>query len=387
MSRRFSGAIAIWCALALCAPALAAASSISGTVSDENTKAGIGGMEVCPTPRPYTIETECVETSASGHYELAGLPGGNYLVYFSAWRNNLKYVSEFYKDKRYSYEADLLSLGAAENATLNAELAEGGSISGTVTDENTGLPIEGIFACAIDHEGIPPRCASSDADGEYTLHGLPSGEYRVEFEGNNEVNYLRELYKDAETWAAATKVSVTAPAMTAGIDDELAPGAQILGHVSQVSTGTPLAKVFVCALEPAPGEREGCDTTDSEGNYAIRSLAAGTYLVAFELEYPPFGPPGPSALQWWDGASTEAEADPIEIAPPETRSGIDGQIAKEIFPPPSEEAPQESGSPPPPAPAPVLPAKKCRKGFHRKLVKGKRRCVRKHRHHHQHSRR
>ena len=318
-----------------------------------------------------------METDSGGHYELAGLPGGNYIVHFSAWRNNLKYVSEFYNDKHYSFEADLFSLGSAENAALNVELAEGGSISGTVTDENTGLPIEGIFACAIDHEGIPPRCALSNGNGEYKLNGLPSGEYSVEFEGGNRVNYLREFYKDAETWGAATKVGVTAPATTSGIDDELAPGAQILGHVSQVGTGAPLADVFVCALEPAPGERQGCDTTDSEGNYAIRSLEAGTYLVAFELEYLPFGP---SAMQWWDGASSEAEANPIEIAPPETRTGIDGQLNKQILPPP-EEKPQEGGSAPPPAPVPPPHLKKCRKGFHRKWVDGKKRCVRKHRHH------
>jgi len=375
--KRFFGGLAAWLALAALVPALAAASSISGTVSDENTHVGIAGIEVCPTPQPYTFETSCVDTDSGGHYLLPGLPGGNYLVHFSAWRNNLKYVSEFYDNKAYSFEADLFALGAAEDRQLNVELAEGGSISGTVTDEGTGLPIAGIAACAIDHEGIPPRCANSDSNGNYILNGLPSGEYSVEFEGGNRVNYLREFYEDAESWAAATKVSVTAPATTPGIDGKLAPGAQILGHVSQVGTGLPVPDVFVCAIEKAPGEREGCDSTDSEGNYAIRSLEAGTYYVAFEREFLPFGP---SALQWWNGKSSLAEADPIEIAPPETRSGIDGQVDRPIWHPAEEQHP---GSPPPaPRPKPV----KCRKGFHRKLVKGKRRCVRKHRHHRHHHR-
>jgi hypothetical protein len=378
--KRLFGGLATWLALAALVPVFAAASSISGTVSDENTHAGIAGIEVCPTPQPYTFETTCVETDSSGHYLLAGLPGGNYLVHFSAERNNLRYVSEFYDNKSYSFEADLFALGAAEDRTLNVELAEGGSISGTVADEGTGLPIAGIRACAIDHEGIPPRCASSNSNGEYILNGIPTGEYSVEFEGGNRVNYLREFYEDAETWAAATKVSVTAPATTPGIDGKLAPGAQILGHVSQVGTGLPLPGVFVCAMEKAPGEREGCDSTDSEGNYAIRSLEAGTYYVAFERESLPFGP---SALQWWNGAESIAEADPIEIAPPETRGDIDGQLNKPIWLPPEGEKRPES-PPPPPGPKPPV---KCKKGFYRKLVKGKPRCVRKHKHHrHQHHR-
>lgn len=374
---RFFGVLATWFALAAVVPALAAASSISGTVSDENTHLGIGGVEVCPTPQPYTFEVSCVETDSSGHYSVNGLPGGNYIVNFSAWRNNLKYVSEFYDNKAYGFEADLFAVGSSEAATLDVELAEGGSIAGTVTHEGSGEPIAGIAACAIDEEGIPPRCALSNSSGEYILNGLPSGEYSVEFEGGNRVNYLREFYEDAETWAAATKVSVTAPATTSDIDGKLAPGAEILGHVSQVGTGLPLAGVFVCALEKAPGEREGCDSTDAEGNYAIRSLEAGTYYVAFEREFLPFGP---TALQWWNGASSLAEADPIEIAPPESRTGIDGQLNKPIWHP-EEHAPE--GTPlPPPHPKP-LP--KCKKGFHRKLVKGKRRCVRKH-HKHRHHR-
>jgi hypothetical protein len=369
--RAFYATVAL-CALGALVPATSIASSISGTVADQGSHLGIGGVEVCPTPQPYVFETSCTETDSGGHYVLSGLPGGSYTVFFSANRNNLKYVSEFYTGKRYDWEADLLSLGASENRSLDVELVEGGSIGGAVTDETSGLPIAGIRACAIDHEGIPTRCSDTDGSGGYALNGLPSGEYSVEFEGGNRVNYLREFYEDAETWAAATKVSVTAPVATTGIDDELGPGAQIIGQVSQVGTGLPLPNVFVCAIEPAPGERQGCDTTDSAGDYAIRSLEGSTYLVAFELEYQPTGPLAP---QWWNGASSMADADPIAIAPPETRTGIDGQLNKQDWPP----APVKS-SPPPPAAVHDPRPHGCKKRFQHKTVKGEARCVRKHKH-------
>jgi hypothetical protein len=369
---------------ALAAPAQAAAANVSGTVGDESTHAGIAGVDVCFRPEPEMFETRCDETDPAGHYEVVDLPEGEYVVHFSADRNNLKYVSEYYDNASNYLEMDLFTLGSA-GATINAELAQGGSIAGTLTDEANGLPVAGVRACAQDSQGFWPRCIDSDANGAYQLNGIPSGVYSVVYEGGNRVNYLREFYEDAETWAAATDVSVTSPALTPGIDAELAQGAEILGRVTDPGTGAPSRGVFVCANEQEPGEYQGCDTTDEEGNYAIRSLPAGTYLVAFELEY---YPSGLWAKEWWQGAATMAEADPIVLTPPETRTGIDGRATSPYWPQ-QPQSPAAGGglasSPPPPPPA-KKPLKKCKKGFHRKLVRGKKRCVRKHhpRHKHRH---
>jgi Carboxypeptidase regulatory-like domain len=373
------GGIVAALAVAALVPALAAASSISGTVSAAGG-GPIQGVEVCPTPQPYTFETTCVQTGPGGTYTLAGLPGGNYLVKFSGQANNLPYVDEYYDNERYNPDADPFHLGEAENATLDVSLAAGGSIAGTVTDETSGLPIAGIWACAIDQEGIPPRCALSDASGDYVLNGIPSGVFSVEFEGGNRVNYLREFYGDTDVWAQAADITVTAPATSSGIDAELAPGAEILGHVSDPQTGAPSRGVFVCANEAEPGEYQGCDSTDPAGDYAIRSLPAGTYLVAFELEYHPWGL---GAKQWWQGAATAAEADPIVLAPPQARTGVDGQATSPFWPQ-EPVAGGEAAAQPAPVVLPLAaqvqkPLPKCKQGFRRKRVEGKKRCARKHR--------
>jgi hypothetical protein len=372
--KRFLRGLAAWFTLAAITPALAAAATVSGTVSDEVTHAGIADVDACFRPEPETFETECDETDPTGHYEVGGLPKGSYVVRFSADRNNLQYVSEYFDDAQDYFEMDLFNLGAGD-ATISAELAEGGAIAGTISDETTGLPASGVRACAMDSQGFWPRCDDSDANGDYFLNGVPSGIYKVEYEGGNRVNYLHEFYEDAAARAAATDVAVTAPTTTSDIDAELTPGAEILGHVTDIRTGAPAADIMVCALEPEPGEYQACDWTDSAGGYAMRSLPAGTYLVAFELEYFPWGV---GADQWWRGAATAAEADSIAIAPPETRTGIDGQVTSPYWPQGLDPAggiviprPPPSGSKPRP--------KKCKKGFHRKVVHGKRRCVRKQR--------
>ncbi|HKH63824.1 MAG TPA: carboxypeptidase regulatory-like domain-containing protein, partial [Solirubrobacterales bacterium] len=310
--------------LAALAPALAAASSISGTV----TAAGEGpieGIEVCARPEPHEFATDCVETDVAGSYSLLNLPAADYRIRFSADASNLRYVSEYYDDAVYSYEADLFELEAEEAATVDADLAEGGSISGRVVDETTAEPIEGLWPCA-SAEWIV-RCGPTNANGEYIINGLPTNTYKVGFWGENAVNYLAEWYDDSPTIGTSTAVEVTAPATTPGRDAELAPGAQILGRVTEFGTGAPLEGELVCAEEPGfeGYEQAGCGWTEESGEYAIRGLPAGTYIVSFGLEYAPeFG--SPIRGQWWQGASSREEAEPIVIAPPETRADINGVL-------------------------------------------------------------
>jgi Carboxypeptidase regulatory-like domain len=373
--RRLFGGAVVWLALAAAVPALAAAGAISGTVTADGG-GPILGVEVCATPSPEAFDTSCDETDAAGEYQLTSLPEAVYSLKFSGDRNNLKYVTEWYDDASFM-NWDLFHLDGDVAVTIDAALAEGGSIAGTLTDESNGQPIAGHWACANDAEGYTTRCAQSNADGEYVINGLPSGEYIVEFEGWGETNYLREVYKDATGWGTATEVPVTVPATTEEIDAQLAPGAQILGRVVD-GAGTPLNDVMVCAYERMPFEQQQCDWSDPAGNYALRALPAGTYVVSFE---PGFATGVTFSKQWWQGASSPAEATPITIAPPETRAGVDGQI--EGIPRPGDPGPESPGMPPATQmPIAKRPLPKCKKNFRRKLVKGKSRCVRKHKRHH-----
>lgn len=156
-STRFFLGLATLVGAVVAMPAAAMAGSISGVVTAETGGTPIAGVRVCQYERNGAIEESCTQTDGSGDYTFSGLPAGSYLIGFSGQPGNLKWVSEIYNNKRYSWEADLVTISASQDlGGINAALAEGGSISGTVTDETTGLPVSGIRACAIDNEGIPP---------------------------------------------------------------------------------------------------------------------------------------------------------------------------------------------------------------------------------------
>lgn len=371
-------------------PAAAMAASISGHVTAEGG-GPIAGAQVCPTPEPYTFETECVSTAADGFYVLNGLRPTSYHLRFSTPSWTLNYVAEWYDDSK-TFPGDLIAVaGAGEARTgIDAELEPGGVMKGTLTDALSGDPAGGVWVW-IDAFGSGPYGIGFRAqpDGTFEANDIPTGQYRVYFDGESDVNYLGRYYEDADDYASATAVPVVAGSVVSGIDQSLYPGAEIFGHVSNVETGGNLYGVRVCAVK-APESAEWCDKTDLGGSYAIRSLPAAAYFVEFGVEDGPFGR---TVGELWEHAFSFEDAERIEIAPPETRTGIDGALPwyfEEELPPPDSGEEESEFLPSTAAPsAPISPKsrlRKCKRGFHRKLVKGKKRCVRKHRPHRSHHR-
>lgn len=377
------GALTVWIALAALAPALAPAASISGTVTDEDTKAGIAGIEVCAGPSP-TTEVACEKTAAGGAYLLDGLPAGSFQVRFSAiaWEPN--YVQEWYGGDQI-YPGDLVTVGATEAKTgIDAELEEGGVIKGTATDAETSAPAANVWVCVeAEFPVFFGLCQRTDSQGEYKTGDLPTGEYRINFDGENDANYLRRYYDEADHLGAATKVPVTAGSTVSGIDAALSPGAQIFGTVTEAGTGVPLSGIEVCLWRKKnwmwPQEVQSCTKTDAAGNYAIRSLPADAYGVVFSREGS-FWVFDTYREQWWNGHDSAEESTTLHVAPPQSYTGIDAQLVN-FAPPPEPGGDSGAGAGTtvtPPPPVVKQPPRKCKKGFRRKLVKGKVRCVRKH---------
>ena len=140
--------------------ALAVGGAIAGRVTDDVTGAAITGYTVCAEQVDANgdrITGNCADSDSNGNYLIAGLPLGDYRVRACCPPAGNLHVPEYYQDRLAFRGADFVTLatpgGTLEN--IDFALAQGGIITGRVTDELTGLPIEGfrVLARMLDADG------------------------------------------------------------------------------------------------------------------------------------------------------------------------------------------------------------------------------------------
>ncbi|MGN6664621.1 MAG: MSCRAMM family protein [Solirubrobacterales bacterium] len=368
------------------ANALAAGSgSISGTVTDAETAEPVEGVEVCAWPLSFEdpeeefVEPFCENTDASGEYTLSEVPNGEYEVEF--WGVPEGYLVQFYDGKAHWWEADPVTVEDGAVTGIDAALLRGGEIEGTVTRSSDGEPVEGVEVCAFTAvEEEFAGCEWTEPNGTYVLGNLEPGEYKVEFwPAESGQNLAYQFYDGRDRPGEADVVEVEPGKATSEIDAELDPGALISGTVTSAANGAPLRETPVCSIDGPTGQLWICNWTDSSGHYELPFLSKGQYKVAFSLEFREFfgeeAFPGEESdgypTQFWNDQTSLAAANPITLATGQSAPGIDAHL----------------GTPPvviPPSPPPVVhhpkKHKHCHKGFVKKKVEGKVRCVKRHKH-------
>ena len=94
------------------------------------------------------------------------------------------YIHEFYDDKHAGEDAARVALTVAEAVEgINFRLKRGATISGTVRDAETGLPIANMVVEAALAGWDAFSWGGTDTDGRYTLKGIPDGVIEVVVSG------------------------------------------------------------------------------------------------------------------------------------------------------------------------------------------------------------
>ena len=227
-------------------------------------------------------------TDASGSMCFGGVGAGIYRMQFFDWSGT--YVGETYDNVANGLDKGTNIVVPVSSSVLeiNASLALPSRIIGTVTGPDGVTPLEIIDVIAYRWNGSSWNFTSADythAGGYYEIGGLGAGVYRVTFSDRNG-NYVSEAYDNVpgtDFYNSGVDIIVSEGSTVSGINASLSLASVITGTVTGPDGVSVLYNVFVGAYmwNGMYWFQKGYGSTDWQGNYAIKGLAAGTYRVRF----------------------------------------------------------------------------------------------------------
>ncbi|MBZ0114981.1 MAG: carboxypeptidase regulatory-like domain-containing protein [Thermoanaerobaculia bacterium] len=214
-----------------------------------------------------------------------------------------------------------------ENVEPRGTTASLGALGGTVRAATSGALLAGAYVEVEDQDGYYYGSAVTNAQGVYSFTDLPSGTY---FAWTSYVQgYVNEVYDNIPCpegyyygcdLSGATPIQVTNGSIQ--VDFALTLGSSITGTVTSSAPGQTV-NGYLTAWNAA-SHPVGDGYLDSNGNYTISGLAAGTYFVTTEAysEY---------ADEIYDdipcpGACDPTTGTPIVVGFESTTSGIDFEL-------------------------------------------------------------
>jgi len=312
------------------------ARSISGTVTEDGGAALAGMMvEACDYESGWDGPCFYGETEMDGSYTIFGVPVGTYRVH-TGWEGN--WVEEYYPDTTDWELAEPVEVKLdTDTSGIDFALVLGGSISGTITDEE-GNPLSSdenidISVCLFDDDSV---CWWTDVvDGSYLVTGLPYGDYRVHAYQYPQGFWIDEYYKNTSVWEEAQPVKIKPingqnkkdkHFNVTGIDFALTLSGSISGRVTTTDENdnkVPVVGLWVDTCHESVsldmwGSSPLCNgaETDNDGYYTITHLLPGNYRVVTwgtdELSF-----------QFYDGVLNYYEASLVTVEPGIIKDGFD----------------------------------------------------------------
>jgi putative cell wall-binding protein len=287
---------------------------ITGTVTDSDGS-GIAGVNISIFNDLGDVNFTAATTGSDGTYAVNGLAPAEYTVCFDArgaagGSSSTGYVSKCYGqpvgawwDGSYPAPADAqtVSVSDAAGQDLNISLVTGGAISGTVTAQSdSGHGIQNVRPELYKPDGTffaYVRASFTDADGRYTVTGIPAGEQFVVCFGTlraldsvSLTGYVPQC-NGGVTWlsksgvldfvpAGAQTMSVVAGHESSGVDASLATGGDVSGTITDPD-GHPLRSAGVIVVD-ADGYSFGFYLSDAEGHFVASGLPEGDYSVCID---------------------------------------------------------------------------------------------------------
>ena len=305
---------------------------VSGRVTNEDGQ-GLENayVELYGDPFDWNNCRPLITTDADGYYKVGFIPG-DYMVRFNmvilrAYLQDLapdiNYIGEYYDDKSSSEGADVLSITANATITgIDAELTEGGFITGTVTDP-FGTEVENIRIRVYDSNGRSINYENSDENGNYEVDRIPPGYFKV-FAYPGSRPYAAEWYNDKSSLDEATGVLVESGQSVPGIDFQLTEGGSIEGRVTN-EQGDGIQNIRVYAYDATLAGQIVLRTsvgTDENGYYSLDRLPHGNIRMFFNTTGTNYVP------EWYDDKYLFEESNLVLVTEGQTTPDIDAVLVE-----------------------------------------------------------
>jgi hypothetical protein len=219
--------------------------------------------------------------------------------------------------------------------TLNIANDITSRISGTITGPNGTTPLPGLYALAHRQVGEGPFAywealayATTGVDGTYTIRGLESDTYRVEFSDFDGGDYQTEYYDNALDVDSAADIMVASTTTVTAINTSLALASKITGTVTGPDGNIRLEGMLVSAyrlnqtVSPSVWESVDFAVTLADGTYEFGGLASGTYRIGFSDENG-----GNYITEYFNNSANVTSATDILVSSASTVTGINASLA------------------------------------------------------------
>ena len=298
-----------------------AATAIGGTVTGTGSGDPVGGAWVALLSAADLSLAGSTVADRGGRFHAPVAPGSYFAYVVDPGRRHL---SGFHG------APSAITVMAGETSAASTMLAPTtGSITGVIRQAGSATPISEAWALALDagSGAVVGMDVASLWLGEYSIEGLPPGDYRVIFldpAGGHDPRYFPASPDPggASPVAVASGAASVADGMlpvsaaegslptNAGGDHSGGPHA-LWGTVTEAGSGDPLAGMLVVALRAGDFSLAEATTTSQGGNYEF-TITSGEHYVVF------LDPTGAHAGTWHDGQPLTGLADATAVLAPAT---------------------------------------------------------------------
>ena len=294
--------------------------SISGQVFKDDGVTPISGIVIILYGPGGQIDT----CTTGGNYNFNNVPFDiEWRVYAAAgenWCNGPEtYAAEFWEEATNWDTATPVILTESDptgGGSKDFTLDPGGIISGQVAALDVG-GLSGITVCATGYNSDGPTGGCDvTVDGNYSINGLPFGDYRVEMWGNG---WAWQYYENTLDWALAKPVSVIAGEPTAIVNFVAQPGGRISGIVRDANGG--IIPNLEVRISSSWDSVETC--TNGDGEYFFDSVPMNVeWRVQAAFEGPdPCDGPEIYFTEFWEEATNWDTATPVILTESDPTGG------------------------------------------------------------------